>query len=153
MPFGRFTAFRDLVLAVYRRTYKRSHWSIDAWLSPVVVRTFRGLLILYIEDDGSRRCVDIREGLLPGMMLDLGSQDIARSGQVWPSNERARTMSKSAIRLLPIAFGFLLLGACTPGSVKPHGGQSFPLVQPSFMSWPVQHWLCNPDSVGYCPAE
>ena len=93
------------------------------------------------------------EGLLLGMMLDLGSQDIARSGQVWPSNDRARSMSKSAIRLLPIAFGFLLLGACTPGSVKPHGGQSFPLVQPSFMSWPVQPWLCHPDSVGYCPAE
>ena len=93
------------------------------------------------------------EGLLLGMMLDLGSQDIARSGQVWPSNDRARSMSKSAIRLLPIAFGFLLLGACTPGSVKPHGGQSFPLVQPSFMSWPVQSFLCDPASVGYCPAN
>src|SRR5215472_16163315 len=78
MPFGRFTAFRDLVPAVYRRAYKRSHWSIDAWLSSVVARTFRGL---------------------PGMMLALGSLDIARSGQVWPSNERARPMSKSAIRL------------------------------------------------------
>jgi hypothetical protein len=60
-------------------------------------------------------------------------------------------MSKSAIRLLPIAFGFLLLAACTPANDVPHGGQSFPLVQPSFMSWPVQPMLCDPASVGYCP--
>ena len=60
-------------------------------------------------------------------------------------------MSKSAIRLLPLAFGLLLLGACTPPNVVPHGGQSFPLVQPSFMSWPVQPWFCSPDLVGYCP--
>jgi hypothetical protein len=68
-------------------------------------------------------------------------------------NERATFMSKSAIRLLPIAFGFLLLGACTPPSEQPHGGQSFPLVQPSFMSWPVQSMICDPASVGYCPAN
>ena len=60
-------------------------------------------------------------------------------------------MSKSAIRLLPLAFGLLLLGACTPPNVVPHGGQTFPLVQPSFMSWPAQPWFCSPDLVGYCP--
>ena len=66
-------------------------------------------------------------------------------------NERATLMSKSAIRLLPLAFGLLLLGACTPSNVAPHGGQSFALVQPSFMSWPVQPWFCDPANVGYCP--
>ena len=60
-------------------------------------------------------------------------------------NERATLMSKSAIRLLPLAFGLLLLGACT----SPHGGQTFPLVEPSFMSWPAQ-WFCDPASAGYC---
>ena len=60
-------------------------------------------------------------------------------------------MSKSAIRLLPLAFGLLLLGACTPPNVVPLGGQTFPLVQPSFMSWPVQPWFCDPANVGYCP--
>jgi hypothetical protein len=67
-------------------------------------------------------------------------------------NERALFMSKSAIRLLPIALGFLVLAACTPSSMQPHGGQSFPLVNPSFMSWPVS-WFCDPASVGYCPAN
>ena len=72
-------------------------------------------------------------------------------------------MSKSAIRLLPVALGLLLLAAaCTPPNMQPHGGQSFALVNPSFMSWPVQpevpdlagtgeHMLCDPAKVGYCP--
>jgi hypothetical protein len=73
-------------------------------------------------------------------------------------------MSKSAIRLLPVALGLLLLAAaCTPSSMHPHGGQPFPLVNPSFLSWPVQselrelvetgmgeHLLCDPAKVGYC---
>ena len=63
-------------------------------------------------------------------------------------------MSKSALPLLPVAFGLLLLAAaCTPGWMRPHGGQSFPLVNPTFMSWPVQPWLCDPANVGYCPAS
>jgi len=66
--------------------------------------------------------------------------------------KRGKIMSKSASRLLLIAFGFLLLAACTPSSMQPHGGQSFPLVNPSFMSWPVS-WFCDPASVGYCPAR
>ena len=72
-------------------------------------------------------------------------------------------MSKSAIRLLPVALGLLLLAAaCTPPNMQPHGGQSFALVNPSFMSWPVQpevpdltgeHMLCDPAKVGYCPYD
>jgi hypothetical protein len=45
-------------------------------------------------------------------------------------------MSKSAIRLLPIAFRLLVLGACTRQRMQPHGWAVRPLVQPSFMSWP-----------------
>ena len=59
------------------------------------------------------------------------------------------------------ALGLLLLAAaCTPPNMQPHGGQSFALVNPSFMSWSVQpevpdltgeHMLCDPAKVGYCP--
>ena len=84
--------------------------------------------------------------------LGIGGHSESEPGMAL-QNERALLMSKSAIRLLPIAFGFLVLGACTPASMQPHGGQSFPLVQPSFMSWPVQSFLCDPASVGYCPAN
>ena len=50
--------------------------------------------------------------------------------------------------------------------MQPHGGQSFALVNPSFMSWPVQpelrelveagggeHLLCDLAKVGYCPND
>ena len=83
--------------------------------------------------------------------LGIGGHSESEPGTAF-QNERALLMSKSAIRLLPIALGFLVLGACTPASMRPHGGQSFPLVQPSFMSWPVS-WFCDPASVGYCPAN
>jgi hypothetical protein len=83
--------------------------------------------------------------------LGIGGHSESEPGTAL-QNERALFMSKSAIRLLPIALGFLILGACTPASMQPHGGQSFPLVNPSFMSWPVS-WFCDPASVGYCPAN
>jgi hypothetical protein len=50
--------------------------------------------------------------------------------------------------------------------MQPHGGQSFALINPGFMSWPVQpelrelveagsgeHLLCDPAKVGYCPND
>jgi hypothetical protein len=46
-----------------------------------------------------------------------------------------------------------LLAGCTPSSQIGHGGQSFPLVNPSFMALPVQPMLCNTEKVGYCPGK
>ena len=76
-------------------------------------------------------------------------------------------MSRSAICLLPVALGLLLLAAaCTPPNMQAHGGQSFALINPGFMSWPVQpelrelveagsgeHLLCDLAKVGYCPND
>ncbi len=58
--------------------------------------------------------------------------------------------NRSKICLLGAAAGMLLLVGCTPSYMTPHGGQSLPLVNPSFMATPVQSWNCDAANVGYC---
>ena len=62
-------------------------------------------------------------------------------------------MSKSTRRVLLIGVGFAVLAGCTPSYQVPRGGQSFPLVNPTFMALPVQPMFCNTDKVGYCPGS
>jgi hypothetical protein len=58
---------------------------------------------------------------------------------------------RSTISLLAMTAGLALLAGCTPSYDVAHGGQSLPLVNPSFMSVPVQPFMCDTANVGYCP--
>jgi hypothetical protein len=61
--------------------------------------------------------------------------------------------AQSRYQLLALGFGLILLAGCTPSSQMGRGGQSFPLVNPSFMALPVQPMLCDTAKVGYCRGE
>ena len=56
-------------------------------------------------------------------------------------------------RFIVAGIGLALLAGCTPSYDALHGGQSLPLVNPSFMALPVQPWTCDPGNVGYCPEQ
>jgi len=61
--------------------------------------------------------------------------------------------AQSSHYLLTLGFALTLLAGCTPSYQTGRGGQSFPLVNPSFMALPVQPMLCNTEKVGYCQGQ